>query len=256
MFGINSYVCTYSISGEVAKARVPRMYYKNFDNNITAKYGVVLEGWPLDRFCSPSDIASRTEISALRSSFESGATRFRMLSRAELEAWSDARFQATLSTTTTFPAATPQPSPQSSLLQSSQNSSGPGVDTNATLDSHMPPEHGTIDTTDTSNLETPPEPGVGMTDISNSQTPSEPGVDMTDISSQTTGTMAPTIPTAVIPAKRVHETPSGSRQPLTTNFVNLGVTSINGAAVVVTKKPRKERSDKGKKRGKRASAKT
>ena len=59
---------------------IPRMYYTNFDRAITEKYQVVLEGWPLEKFCSPSEIASWNEVSVLMTSFESGANRFRKLS--------------------------------------------------------------------------------------------------------------------------------------------------------------------------------
>jgi hypothetical protein len=65
------------------------MYYTNFDRAITEKYHVILVGWPLEKFCSPSDIASRNEVSVLMASFESGATRFRKLSPTEFEKWTE-----------------------------------------------------------------------------------------------------------------------------------------------------------------------
>ena len=80
--------------GQAARMPVPRMYYTNFEHAITEKYHVVLEGWPLERFCSPSDIQSRTEISVLMKSLESGATRFRKLSTTEFEDWSEKCFNA------------------------------------------------------------------------------------------------------------------------------------------------------------------
>src|SRR5277367_4876349 len=107
------------------------MYYRNFDDSITAKYGVVLEGWPLERFCNPSDIVSRTEISVLRSSFESGAARFRLLTQAELATWFETRFQAkttgselmdTSMTTTTTPTASQLPSESGEDLDENMNS--------------------------------------------------------------------------------------------------------------------------------------
>lgn len=82
--------------GQAARMQVPRMYYTNFDNAITEKYHVVLEGWPLEKFCNPSDIRSRTEISVLMTSFESGATRFRKLSTTEFEQWCEKRCLANL----------------------------------------------------------------------------------------------------------------------------------------------------------------
>jgi len=85
------------------------MYYSNFDHFITEKYHVVLEGWPLEKFCSPSDIASRNEISVLMASFESNSTRFCKLSMAEFEKWSDDRFNAAVESTS-GPAITAQDS--------------------------------------------------------------------------------------------------------------------------------------------------
>jgi hypothetical protein len=86
--------------GLAAGMPVSRMYYTNFDHAITKKYHVILEGWPLEKFCSPSEIASRNEISVLMVSFESGATRFRKLSPTEFKKWSEQRFNATVGLTT------------------------------------------------------------------------------------------------------------------------------------------------------------
>ncbi|KAL6307955.1 hypothetical protein BKA93DRAFT_717635, partial [Sparassis latifolia] len=72
------------------------LYYTNFDKKITEKYGVVTEGWPLTKFCSPSDVRSRSEIEILCRAWESEETQFHKLSHKEYEAWSDAQFQAAL----------------------------------------------------------------------------------------------------------------------------------------------------------------
>ena len=70
------------------------MYYQNFDENITTKYGVVIDGWPLEEFCSPSDITSWTEVSVLYQSWESGMTRFHKLMSTKLENWENKHFEA------------------------------------------------------------------------------------------------------------------------------------------------------------------
>jgi len=75
------------------------MNYVDFDNVITAKHGIVLENWPLKTFCSPSDLKTLYEVQALYNAFKSGATRFRLLSNAELQAWSDRRFEQALTQT-------------------------------------------------------------------------------------------------------------------------------------------------------------
>ncbi|KAG2361660.1 hypothetical protein BDR07DRAFT_1485618 [Suillus spraguei] len=38
---------------DATQVPVSRMYYVNFDENITAQHGVVLENWPLKKFASP-----------------------------------------------------------------------------------------------------------------------------------------------------------------------------------------------------------
>jgi hypothetical protein len=75
------------------------MYYQNFDDNITAKFGVVVENWPLKKFCNPSEVGSRYELKTLFHAWQSGATRFRQLSDVELEEWEEQRFQSKLHTT-------------------------------------------------------------------------------------------------------------------------------------------------------------
>jgi hypothetical protein len=64
---------TSRFSGSTARTHVPRMYYQNFDDNITAKFGVILKGWPLKEFKNPSGIKSRAELQVLKNSLESGA---------------------------------------------------------------------------------------------------------------------------------------------------------------------------------------
>lgn len=85
---------------------MPHMYYTNFDIKITQKYGVVVEGWPLQKFCSPSDLRSRLELDVLYRAWESGSARFRKLSRDEYIAWDNVRLEETLHTCETVEGAT------------------------------------------------------------------------------------------------------------------------------------------------------
>lgn len=209
------------------------MCYKNFDDNITAKYGVVIDGWPLERFCNPSDIASRTEISILKSSFESGATRFRLLTQAELDTWSESRFQAALASTNDS-GSPDTPNPPAPTLPNTQHSAS-----NTSPVNGLPKQLSA-----TGNPATTPVNGL----------PEQLNTDNPAPTESATGNLDPTdtdspAPTQSIPTVQTNE----GRPALTTNFVNFGVTSINGSAVPVIKKPRKERSDKGKKRGKRTT---
>jgi hypothetical protein len=63
------------------------MYYKNFDQHITRKHGIVIEGWPLRTFDNPSAIGSQVELKVLLGSWETGATRFRKMSVQEHMTW-------------------------------------------------------------------------------------------------------------------------------------------------------------------------
>jgi hypothetical protein len=224
--------------GQAAGKPVPRTYYTNFDNAITEKYHVVLEGWPLERFCSPSDIQSRTEISVLMKSLESGATRFRKLSSTEFEQWSEKCFNSKVDSTTaqgpTNTSSPDSPPPPASLPASSPSisqtntppASLPAPSPLASQESVFNDGAGTSTTSDPDNENIPPSP---------SRDPGSENVQQ--LSSMT------------VPAKRKH---SGPQRPLTNAFVNAGVTSTNEATVMVVAKVRKPRADKGKKRGPRA----
>lgn len=76
------------------------MNYQNFDDSITAKLGVVIEGWPLNKFCSPSDVKSRNEVSVLFNAWSSGTARFRRLTTEEWREWEECRFTSALAGTT------------------------------------------------------------------------------------------------------------------------------------------------------------
>lgn len=63
------------------------MFYPSFGVHITSKFGIVLVNWPVPRFIAPSTMRTRAELSILLSSWESGTTRFRKLSKVEWERW-------------------------------------------------------------------------------------------------------------------------------------------------------------------------
>ncbi|KAF7791528.1 hypothetical protein EIP86_002544 [Pleurotus ostreatoroseus] len=66
---------------------VGRMFYKNFEEHITKRFGLILEGWPLKKFQAPGYINSRPELNVLMNAFSSDAARFRRLTDAEFERW-------------------------------------------------------------------------------------------------------------------------------------------------------------------------
>lgn len=81
---------------EAAQVPISRMYYVNFDANITAQHGVVLDNWPLKKFANPGDIGSMVEVKIVYNAFRTGMTKFRKLTAAEWEDWDETRFNNTL----------------------------------------------------------------------------------------------------------------------------------------------------------------
>ncbi|KAG2071455.1 hypothetical protein BDR04DRAFT_977302, partial [Suillus decipiens] len=81
----------FSIAGikELAAApkRVSHMYYHNFDHHITMKHQIIVENWPLTKFCCPGDLNLQTEISVLKTAWDSSATIFCKLTDAEFKEW-------------------------------------------------------------------------------------------------------------------------------------------------------------------------
>ena len=63
------------------------MYYINFNQHITFKFGVVLENWPIQKFQPPGSFSSIPIISLIYSAFESGTAQFCSLSDEEWQVW-------------------------------------------------------------------------------------------------------------------------------------------------------------------------
>ena len=94
------------------------MIYKNFDEHITRKHGLVIHGWPLPvKFDNPSAIGSSVELTTLLNSWQNGSTYFRKMGTAEHMAWIEAR--ANLELPSDLPAVPPT---TSSMLLPVQNS--------------------------------------------------------------------------------------------------------------------------------------
>lgn len=73
---------------------MPRMYYTNFPDKITAKYRVVIDHWPLKKFCSPADLTSKNEVEVLMQAWMTGSAKFRRLSDEEWAQWHRDRVEA------------------------------------------------------------------------------------------------------------------------------------------------------------------
>ncbi|PCH38802.1 hypothetical protein WOLCODRAFT_21188 [Wolfiporia cocos MD-104 SS10] len=74
---------------KTAKTKVAHMIYTNFDSAITAKYRIIVEGWPLTDFCCPSDVGSCNELLVLSHMFKTSTTRFCLLSSEEFKRWKE-----------------------------------------------------------------------------------------------------------------------------------------------------------------------
>jgi hypothetical protein len=75
------------ITVEISKGDAKRMIYKNFDDHITRKHGIVIESWPLEAFANPSSIGSQLELKVLLNAWQTGATRFRRMGVDEHMKW-------------------------------------------------------------------------------------------------------------------------------------------------------------------------
>jgi hypothetical protein len=89
------------------------MIYKNFEDHITRKHGIVVEGWPLRMFDNPSAIGSHVELNVLLRAWETGATRFRKMTEDEYMSWMESRanLEAPSTAALGFPPAIALPQP-------------------------------------------------------------------------------------------------------------------------------------------------
>ncbi|KAG1783665.1 hypothetical protein EV702DRAFT_1040200 [Suillus placidus] len=79
-----------------APTKVSCMYYQNFDTYITAKLGIIIENWPLQKFCCPGDISSCSELTVLSHAWKLNPTHFCKLTDSEFNEWSNQCFQAAM----------------------------------------------------------------------------------------------------------------------------------------------------------------
>ncbi|KAF8896627.1 hypothetical protein BD779DRAFT_1668380 [Infundibulicybe gibba] len=188
---------------EATGTRNIQMNYQNFAGAITMKYGVVVENWPLPRFCSPSDLKTLNEVKVLHSSWESKSTRFHRMPTREFEQWKINSSRGT----------TPNTRPDSLEIHAAVGGDhSPEIADNGTL-----------------RTEEDHAPRAAYQDV---------GV--------LPGTLPPSQP--IVP-QQVSSTANPNSQP-TCSFRNTTVvTTTNGGAIMVAAKPRKQRSDKGVKRG-------
>ena len=234
----------------MAKSKISRMNYVNFEDAITANHGIILENWPLKEFCNPSTIKSRNEVTVLLRSWESGTTRFRLMDTREWKEWSERRSQQATSGddhASSDHADSDNADSDLNLATSDRNADHARND-HADSDLHLATSADSGDDHAGSDAEPIPTPIEPTTEQADDTSPSLPS---------TSSTSTPP-PTASATRKRPTREPSGSRTKkraallAADNFINsTAVTDLTGNPVLVHRKKRKERSDKGVRRGKR-----
>ncbi len=187
------------------------MFYVNFEEHITLKFGIVLENWPLKRFAAPGSL-SRVELEVLLKAWENKTTFFRQLTDEEWSEWRDAYRdgRAVL------------PTPMTSASQPLAAASTDSTPSSPASDVPAPPS---------------------ITAISSSTLPAASDTNPLPASAH----IPPPVPVPV-PAPVPTPLPVVSTAPLT--FLH-AVTNADGSGVTVPTRPRKQRTDKNKK--KRAS---
>lgn len=215
------------------------MYYKNFDDNITSKYGVILKGWPFKTFQNPSEISSRAELQVLKNSLDSGATYFKRLTASELTEWEETRFQSQLQ-------ATGSDASEPSSGDPSPNPMTPAPPTDPSPNPMTP---------------APTDPSPNPTSLTPASTllPDDPVTLAPTTTPILSDPESPALPAGAqkrrLPDSDQAPPPKKTLADRTNNkFINLGVTAGDGTAIMIHKKARKQRSDKGKKRGSRSIA--
>ncbi|KAG1819124.1 uncharacterized protein BJ212DRAFT_1298382 [Suillus subaureus] len=175
--------------------KVLRMYYQNFNRNITQKYHFVLDNWPLSKFIAPSNINSLTELQVLYNAWDSNASCFCKLSDEEYKAWEVKNFTDVLALASTLHDA----DKEDLIAEGENNAPGPQL-----LSNSVP------------------------------KSPANPPLQPSDCDAS----IAAPEPTQTQKCKVPSETPAGSV-----------VFTMDGAPMQVTKKSRREHTDKGIKHG-------
>lgn len=113
------------------------MIYKNFNDHITRKHGVIIEGWPLRTFDNPSAIGSQVELNILLRAWQTGATRFRKMTEVEYLAWMEGR---------TNPEPLVTPSSSSAVAPPQANDQDPSIVPPSSSSTVVPPQANDQDT--------------------------------------------------------------------------------------------------------------
>ena len=213
-------------TGEAAQANVPRMYYENFSKHITSKWQVVLKGWPLNKFISPSLLVTKNEVEILYNAWKTGTAKFRHLSDAEWQLWDDARFQ--------------------DMLDINVHDVEEGINDNIVVNNRF----SATDNNTTSSVLTfgAPTPSTNSVPLPLAPVPSNPINIPSSSASATLGTLF-FINTTGDTGKAPRKARCDKGQTHNAHNKLAGVTAVNGTSIEISKKPCNSCSDKGLKRG-------
>ena len=230
------------------------MFYTNFDENITDKHGIIVKNWPLPVFCAPGDIHTVTELRVLYNAWESGTAHFYRMTMDEATKWVKERLSSAIATSSlplisnTIPSATGVTAPSANQDLPSESGSGDSDVTAGNGSANTPIDN--PDTTIANANPTDPDvseqtnPSVASTPIFDPSLPTPNSTPPTDSATASSGKRARAAEGQPLPPTKRR------RQGLAPGFINTSVTSVDGATVLINKKPHKEQSDKGRKRAK------
>lgn len=219
------------------------MSYTHFDTRITERCGVVCENWPLPKFCPPGDFSSRAALQILYEAWRTDSARFKKLSQEEFQLWKHSRDQ--LQAQARPPMSPSVHTPLHSIAISERPVFSPI--------SRPIPQTSTSEPIPFSTFVWPPpeEPDDEVPPTPSPSTPNSPlrsGSPLRVESTETANPLAP-ITTPTSPPFQLGSSAFWSGVLTFQPSSSLSVPAGNGQLVV--KKPRKERNDKGKKRGPR-----
>ncbi len=198
------------------------MFYINFEDHITLKYGIIIKNWPIKRFLAPGKL-SRVELEVLLNAFQNGSAGFIQLNDEDWTAWRDS-YREGRATAFIRGGASFAPTPD---------------------DDDDDNEAQTVPPTSSTSLPPPPSsPSPSMATTSSASAPVPSSTSSTPPPPDSTSPAAPSPADATQAPPDTAQAPPDAAQintaaPLAIRFVHAAVTNTDGEAVVVSKRKRK-----------------
>lgn len=227
------YLLTVHTGEAAAPLVIPRMNYVSFEEAMTNKYGIVLRRWPLNYFVCPGQISSVADLEVLYEAFKNDVTTFYKMTPAELDEWRAERARKRLAAQQAADSTTPDAGTSSSPPSTSSRAATPSAATPSSTPSAA--TSSSTPSTSAAAVEPSATPSASspVANVSRATETSGPGVgpQVDAPLTQIIGASSPDAGFAV-----------GDKRPIEAVFV------LTGEHLVGTK-PKRVRSDKGKKRG-------